>query len=278
MELFPPNSLFPIRRTGQKVVSDIEQLANGNTIFNIQMVSIFEVHGRGEIVRRLDDNKASHDVDRLSNGNTIYVRGWEGKGGKHVIELDPLGKEVWSWDAIPAYDRHPYIGVENQGWIHVNAITRLSNGNTLISLRNFNTIAEITQDGDVLRETVFPRKKMPAEKRVHLKAHPHDPELQPNGNILVAITGINLVLEVSPSGGPPVWKWQHPTGKRPAEGVRDANRLPNGNTLIVESSAINEITADGELVWRLRVANIGRQKKVLYKVQRISPDGTAYGH
>ena len=72
--------------------------------------------------------------------------------------------------------------------------------------------------------------------------------------------------------------WQHPTGKRPAEGVRDANRLPNGNTLIVESSAINEITADGELVWRLRVANFGRQKKVLYKAQRISPDGTAYGH
>jgi len=73
MELFPPNSLFLIRRTRQKVVSDIEQLANGNTIFNIQMVSIFDVHGRGEIVRRLDDNKASHDVDRLSNGNTIYV-------------------------------------------------------------------------------------------------------------------------------------------------------------------------------------------------------------
>ena len=75
-----------------------------------------------------------------------------------MIELNPLGKEVWSWDAIPAYDHHPYIGVENQGWIHVNAITRLSNGNTLISLRNFNTIAEITQDGHVLRETVFPRK------------------------------------------------------------------------------------------------------------------------
>ena len=77
----PPNSLFPIRRTGQNVVSDIERLANGNTVFNIQMVGIFEVNRRGEIVWRLDDNKASHDVDRLSNGNAIYVRGWEGKGG-----------------------------------------------------------------------------------------------------------------------------------------------------------------------------------------------------
>jgi len=137
------------------------------------------------------------------------------------------------------------LELENQGWIHVNAITRLRNGNTLISLRNFNTIAEITPEGDVFRGTVFPLKKMPAEKRVHLKAHPHDPEHQSNGNILVAITGINLVLEVSLSGGPCVWKWQHATGKRPAKGVRDANRLPNGNTLIVESTAINEITADG---------------------------------
>jgi len=46
----PPNSLFPKRRTGQNVVSDIERLANGNSVFNIQKVGIFEVNRTGEII------------------------------------------------------------------------------------------------------------------------------------------------------------------------------------------------------------------------------------
>mgnify|MGYP004098918953 CR=1 FL=1 len=58
MALFLPNSLFPTRRTGQNVVFDIERLANGNTVFNIQMVGIFEVNRTEEIVWRLDDSKA----------------------------------------------------------------------------------------------------------------------------------------------------------------------------------------------------------------------------
>ena len=74
MALFLPNSLYPPRPTGGNVVSDIEWLANGNTIFNIQMVDIFEVNRTGEIVWPLDDSKASHDVDLLSNWNTIFVR------------------------------------------------------------------------------------------------------------------------------------------------------------------------------------------------------------
>ena len=74
MALFLPNSLFLTRQTGGNVVSDIKWLANGNTIFNIQMVDIFEVNRTGEIVWRLDDSKASHDVDLLSNWNTIFVR------------------------------------------------------------------------------------------------------------------------------------------------------------------------------------------------------------
>ena len=58
MALFLPNSLFLTRQTGGNVVSDIKWLANGNTIFNIQMVDIFEVNRTGEIVWSLDDSKA----------------------------------------------------------------------------------------------------------------------------------------------------------------------------------------------------------------------------
>ena len=272
-----PQNLFPSGRTQQNGVSDIERLANGNTLFNIQLVGNFEVNPKGEIVWHIDDDRASHDVDRLPNGNTLYVRGWEDKGDLHVIEIDRSGKMVWSWDGLAHYDRRPYVGIEDQGWMHVNSVTRLANNNTMISIRNFNTVAEVTPDGNVINETLFPPKPMPLKKRLGLRAHPHDPEYQQNGNILVALTGSNKLLEVPSAGGPPVWKWEHPNGKRPVASMRDANRLPNGNTLIVERDAITEITPQGKTVWQLRVANVSKKPTFLFKAQRISPDGRVFG-
>jgi hypothetical protein len=167
--------------------------------------------------------------------------------------------------------------VEDQGWMHVNSVTRLANNNTLVSIRNFNTVAEVTPDGNVKNETLFPPRPMPLKKRLGLRAHPHDPEYQQNGNILAVLTGANKLLEVPSTGGPPVWKWEHPNGKRPVASMRDANRLPNGNTLIVERDAITEITPQGKTVWQLKVANVSKKPTFLFKAQRISPDGRVFG-
>ena len=159
-----PNRLLPsehIPHTPYSQVTDVERLPNGNTLFIIQLVGIFEVDPVGKIVWHIDDDRASHDVDRLPNGNTLYVRGWEDKGDLHVIEVDHSGKMVWSWDGLAHYDRRPYTRVEDQGWMHVNSVTRLANNNTLVSIRNFNTVAEVTPDGNVKNETLFPPRPMP---------------------------------------------------------------------------------------------------------------------
>ena len=272
-----PQNLFPFERTRQNGVSDVERLSNGNTLFNIQLVGIFEVDPNGKIVWKLDDERASHDVDRLPNGNTLYVRGWEDKGDLHVIEVDRAGKMVWSWDGMAHYDRKPYSRIDSQGWMHVNSVTRLVNNNTMISMRNFNTIAEVTPSGNVVNETYFPPRKMPLKKRLRLRVHPHDPEYQNNGNILAALTGVNKLLEIPAGGGRPVWKWEHPNGKRPVVSIRDANRLPNGNTLVVERDAITEITGQGKTVWQLRLRGASKKPTFLFKAQRISPDGRVFG-
>ncbi len=274
-----PRNLFPSKRKKNSIISDVDRLANGNTLFVLQLVGLYEVSPEGKIVWRRKDGKASHDVDRLANGNSIYVRGWAKRGGKHVIEVDSNGKEVWSWDGMDAYGGKPYQAVDEGGWIHVNGVTRLENGNTLVSLRNFNMVAEVSPDGGVVREYLFPAKKLPLKKRLSIRAHPHDPEYQPNGNVLAAVTGANLALEVTPGGGP-AWKWFHPLGKRPpakSAGMRDVNRLGNGNTMVITRRSIQEVAPGGEIVWQMDVEGITGHNTYLYKAQRITPDGRVFG-
>ena len=88
----------------------------------------------------------------------------------------------------------------------------------------------------------------------------HDPDVLPNGNLLVfdnrgrfgSEEGQTRVIEVNPGTGALVWSYgEEPT--RPLDSpIRGSQqRLPNGNTLITESSAgrLLEVTAAGETVW-----------------------------
>ncbi len=84
---------------------------------------------------------------------------------------------------------------------------------------------------------------------------PYDPEVLPNGNILVASRNSldrrrpQRVVELDARTGSVVW--QFPMLERDNWPTRDANRLPNGNTLIVGSTRIVEVTGVGEIVWQL---------------------------
>ena len=58
--------------------------------------------------------------------------------------------------------------------------------------------------------------------------------------------------------------------------MRDADRLPNGNTLITTASRLVEITKEGEIVWELKLKLTEFQpsqmpKIGLYKAERIAP-------
>ena len=137
---------------------------------------IFEINRKGRLIWSHLDPKVSHDADRLPNGNTLYVYGNnDQKTDAQVKEVDPKGKLVWSWYAKGEFDRPPYQDVYDQGWMHTNAVTRMANGNTLISPRNFNCLVEVDPQGHVTR--------IIGEEYLRRQ---HDPEVLPNGNILVA--------------------------------------------------------------------------------------------
>jgi hypothetical protein len=267
-----PGELFAGRKGRKNIVMDVKRLSGGNTLFIIQEVGIYEIDKGGKVLWSHLDNAASHSVQRLQNGNTLYTRGWAGKGDNHAVEVNTEGNIVWSWNGIAQFSKSSYEGVYDQGWIHVNSATRLDNGNTLLSLRNFNLIAEVNKQGDVAWKcdltAVFSDKKQTSSK-----AHPHSPDILANGDILVALTAMNIVAECKRPEGRAVQIWAHPDKRRIAH-IRGVNRLPNGNTLIVEANKIVEFTPDWEVVWQMTqpgiVINERSKNSFLFKAQRIA--------
>ena len=69
--------------------------------------------------------------------------------------------------------------------------------------------------------------------------------------------------------------WQFSTGDEDIiSGVRDVNRLPNGNILLCGGTRIGEITPEGDIVWQLtQVAPLetGKERgQGFYKAERIN--------
>ena len=162
--------------------------------------------------------------------------------------------------------RSSYKDISFEGWTHANAASRLPNGNTLINLRNFDLTIEVDPQGKVVWffDCGF------------LGKYPHEPEILPNGNMVIAIhcppPGCwDQIVEIERKTKEIVWRFTIPGMKV----TRDADRLPNGNTLIVERIKIFEVTPEGEIVWRLRVRGVSGKKhdfeKFFYKAQRIAP-------
>jgi hypothetical protein len=129
----------------------------------------------------------------------------------------------------------------NRGWTHVNSAQRLANGNTLISLRNFDLVVEVDPRGDVVW----------SYGALVLK-HQHCAWLLDNGHLLITDNGNARIIEVDRATQRIVWEY--------GEGLKFAvqacaYRLPNGDTLITDSGnqRILEVDPAGKRVWELKV-------------------------
>jgi hypothetical protein len=241
---------------------DVERLPNNNILFTITGKGIYEINRNGKIVWSYLSNKISHDADRLPNGNTLFAWGHPDEvDDAQVKEITPEGEIVWSWYAKDHFYKDPYKDIYIAGWTHTNAVTRMPNGNTLVSLSNFDFMVEVDPQGSVVN--------IIGEGRLH---GPHDPEVQANGNILVASFRPHRVVEIDPKTSRIIWQFST-TDKDAISGVRDVNRLPNGNILLCGATRIGEITPEGDVVWQLTQVTpleAGKERgQGFYKVERV---------
>lgn len=225
---------------------------------------LMKVDSHGEVVYQ-QDVLETHHAEELPSGNFLLVDA----NTNTVREVAPDGRLVWSWSAldhIVPYNAGTFKGYlpadrlagqlrnmyaeSGEGrnpavpdWTHMNSAQRLSNGDTVISLRNQDLVIEVDPQGNPVW-TYGPL----------ILKHQHCAWVIDNGNLLVTDNGNGRIIEVDRTTQKIVW--QYDDGLLiPAQGC--AYRLPNGDTLITDSyhKRVLEVNHEKEVVWEV-VADI----------------------
>jgi Arylsulfotransferase (ASST) len=237
--------------------------------------AVMEADWKGRILWQLHEPNHHHDGRLLRNGNVLLLCAAElpnrvstrvqgGRPGTEVngkmwadylMETTKDGRTVWEWRTWEHLDPAEYTITaaqdERSEWTHGNAIIELPDGNLLVSFRNISTVIKIDRKtGGVVWKLGAP----PLSGQ-------HAPTPLPNGNILIFDNGphrldasfpFSRVIEISPATNEIVWKYEE---EFPfnffSPRISNAQRLPNGNTLVNEGSfgRFFEVTQDGEIVW-----------------------------
>ena len=148
-------------------------------------------------------------------------------------------------------------------------------GHLLVCIRNIDLVGVLDPEAEEFVWTWGPGEL----------EHPHHPSLLENGNILIFDNGKfserSRVIEVDPVSGDIVWQYEgDPPESFFSRSRGAAQRLPNGNTLITESTKgrVFEVTPAGEIVWDFWEPGVrkgglggGSERPTIYRMMRIAP-------
>lgn len=173
----------------------------------------------------------------------------------YLAEVTISGKTVWEWRTWehldPEADGIAEVQAPRSLWAQGNSVEELPNGDILASFRPTSTVVRISrQTGKIVWKLGPPTV-----------AGQHAPHVLGNGNVLIFDNGVHRlddsipysrVIEIDPTTNKIVWKYQDkPAWNFFSVRMGNAQRLPNGNTLITDSSIgrFFEVTMEGEIVW-----------------------------
>jgi len=199
------------------------------------------------------------DIDRLPNGNLLVADATPGSEG--LLVYDPrAGETVWNWTFagdgdFPRAGGGPYP----RDWVHVNDVDRVGRGRYLVSARNFDQVFVVD------RSTEGISLRLGADDAFRTLDTPSNPQLLRTADgraaILVADGRNDRVVEYthtpgaadpsSPGGENWTLTWELVGGG--LNEPRDADRLPNGNTLVIDRRGhrVMEVTPAGRVVWEV---------------------------
>ncbi len=224
---------------------------------------------------------AIHDAWLLPGGNVLFQTDFQ-----HLVEMSPDKKEVWKYDA------GKMNGNEGKP-VEVHAFQRLADGITMIAESGPSRIIEVDRDGKIQKQIPLEvdhpaahydtRLARKLDNGHYLVAHEGDNKMVreydaqgkvvwqfdpksrvysairlAGGNTLIGSGDGHSVLEVNPAGQV-VWSVE----EKELPGITLAwvtmvERLPNGNTVIVnchagpENPQIIEVTPKKEVVWTFK--------------------------
>lgn len=208
-----------------------------------------------------------HDVDRV-NESVLLVADIGPPDRVYMVNIT-TGDIIWEWRVENAYK--PESGGSYPGdWTHLNDVEMLEDGRVMVSLRNMDQVVFL-RPGQGLLE----RRTLGCDGCHDTLYEQHNPDYIPESRggpaILIADSENNRLVEYQRSGDEwsRAWVWTDFYLQWP----RDADRLPNGNTLIADSyrNRILEVNRSGAIVWQHTVPD------GIYDVERLGTGDESTG-
>ena len=312
--LIDPKGRFVHRWQHERGITNAELLPNGNLLaltmpspevqgqrgLNGQAAACVELDWDNNILWEYNDPWIHHDQKRLANGNTLLLR-WEpmpkrlikrisggynatGDDPKHmlgdtVLEVTPEGSIVRKWRSWEHLD--PEIDMicpldDRREWTHANSIDTAPNGDWVISFRRISTIIRVSPK----------RGEIKWRFNDESVRHQHDARFISSNRATFFDNGVHRkgieysrAVEISTRSKKIVWSYMdNPPFTLYTLMGGSVERLPNGNTLICETSKGHflEVTQDGKVVWEYinpmfsTNPRLGGRMNMVFKVHRYS--------
>ena len=230
---------------------------------------------------RSQTNSEVHDVERLGDGEYLVTD----MDRERIVVLEG-GEEVWAWNASELYE--PPADVTRRDWLHINDVDVIEEGRYLVSVRNANQLV-VVERGEGVVEVINADEEDDDDgscKRTgqlvagddgdvrcgdpDVLDHQHNPQWLGDGAVLVADSDNDRVVELHRTDDgdwEPAWTLRRAGGVK-LDWPRDADRLPNGNTLVTDTlnKRLLEVTENGTVVWSTRT------ERIPYEADRL-PEG-----
>ena len=190
-----------------------------------------------------------HDADRI---NDTHIAVADIFLDRVFVVNTETNQTTWSWSAEGSFDRESG-GEYPFDWSHINDVEALDDGRIMVSARNQDRVVFINRSTGLQSNWT-----LGGEDEHEVLHEQHNPDYIPETNggpaVVVADSENNRVVEYQRRNGSweRSWLWRDARMQWP----RDADRLPNGHTLIADSNGnrVFEVNQQGDVVWSVNIA------------------------
>ena len=219
------------------------------------------------------DYRQWHDADRI--GDSRYL-----VGDMHLDEVfvvnTTTGIVTWEWNmqnnfSLTSGGQYP------DDWSHINDVEQLDDGRIMVSPRNHDQVLFIDPETGLQENWTIG-----ADDRFSVLDGQHNPdyfdESAGGPAVLIADSNNNRTIEYARTedgGWEQSWVWQDERLTWP----RDADRLPNGHTLVTDTRGgrVVEIDEQGEIVWNLTREGHSEGGYAAYEAERLNTGDESAG-
>jgi len=243
---------------------DVDPMDNGTLLYATtepgnSVVGAFDPGaGEYEWVKRFDgepDDETTplvtdaHDADLLGEHELVLAD--KGEGHERILVYNLTSDRVaWEWRFENHPDRFPASGGGSpDDWTHVNDVDQVGEDLFMASVRNFDQVVFLNRTTDEVEMTLGEDDEHDVLFEQHNPDHLWGP--RDEHTVLVADSRNDRVVEYEYQEDADEWErvWSATGFDEP----RDADRLPNGNTLVADRRGhrLVEVTPEGRTVWEV---------------------------